>query len=235
MKVYFYCSYEHSKRGFFPVVAELADRDDCRIFAADGIHGEEMPVEVNDFFSYDRFRILWRDYGGKEDGIFRPSPEKTLFGIRDLTGKVSDRSVIINLAFFSEMPDKEGVITVKDAVYAVMNAYSEFVKKIFEWFTIGGEHGYEIDCSGMYEWLLKKKKTVEKKKDERKLADYTEGITWTERNLLHFAVIKTGWQEIASCMGNKLLWKVKPARVIEEEEFEREINRGENQDASWLL
>ena len=81
MDVYFYCSYEHSQKGFF--MTQLVNRELRPVDA--------VPEIVESFFSYDRFQLLWHDLFVKEgQKLWKPQPNGMLFGLRNLRGEMAD-------------------------------------------------------------------------------------------------------------------------------------------------
>ena len=145
MKVYFYCSYEHSVKGFFPLCVTKE-----RVVPCDGNGEEKMPDEVWDFFSYDRFKILWREFAKKDGGHLFPEPVKSIFGIRGIEGNIGAKKGVVNIAFFA---DEEELAAMEKLALSVLDGYDEFTKMLFAFLSIGGDWGYSVDEKRLFSYL----------------------------------------------------------------------------------
>ncbi len=215
MKVYFYCSYEHSVKGFFPLCVTEDGVTPCE---------GDVDKDVWDFFSYDRFKVLWREFPEKKGVKLFPEPEKSIFGIRGLNGNISGRSGVVNMAIAA---DQDELGSMEKIALSILDCYEEFTKMIFSFVSIGGEAGYDVDKERLFGYLKELKVSKEtksgKSKDKkaklvRKLMD-RQGIV-TERDLLRFGVCTDLWKTISPHFGGKLLWGRCPWNVLDEVEFE---------------
>ncbi len=252
MDVYFYCSYEHSQRGFF-----LTRLQDGQLVPADWMGGDCPPDVVKDFFSYERFRILWRDFSEEAESLLFPAPTHGMFGIRGLEGQMSDRAAIVNLALVAQAHEREYL---KELALRILGDFDGFVKQLFSCLSIGGKWGYQLDAEAFLQW--QKEMDICGAVDGNEtdgLADPAnrqfrasggsdwiwcvpeddpagellrslqkpDGLVKTERDLLHFAVCTTYWEAAMASMGRKWVWKLRPKCVLDAEQFEREfLGRG---------
>lgn len=220
MDIYFYCTYEHSMTGFFPTYLTPNG-----LIPADGSGGVEMPQNVWDFFSFDRFKLIWREYsgGGK---AFLPTPEHGMIGIRRIEGDFGGRSGVINIAVTA---GEEELRQLENAVAVMIGAYADFLQMLLRCISVGGECGYQIDAEGFYEYMRCADdidfKTLESTDGGKMIADALkrESGIFTERDLLRFAVTSEPWSEIRDSLGGGFVWKRKPKCVITPDEFERKF------------
>lgn len=227
MEIYFYCSYEHSRKGFF-----LTRLQGDTLVPADGISGTAAPEQVRDFFSYDRFRILWRDFCAEEGGILFPVPAMCFFGIRGLEGIMSDRRASVNLAVTAGWDE---FFSVKHFVLSVLGDFDAFSLKLLQCLSVGGKCGYELNREAFEryggEWFRKCAGTDMQAAGRLCVPETdpagalllrlqkTDNVPKTERDLLHFAVCSMDWAAAVSGFEHKWLWKLPPKCVVNQEEF----------------
>lgn len=220
MDIYFYCSYEHSKRGFFPTYLS-----ENKLIAADESNGTMLPKAVWDFFSYDEFLLLWRDYPVKESLLF-PEPSYGIFGLRSLEGYIAERKAVINMAVFA---NEEEAYMLERAVLAILYHYGEFTKSLFHWMSLGGDCGYQLDGEKLTGWLQEKinpdngKQSIGNRELDRvlKFIQTREEGMLIPSDLLRFAVYRTDWKSAAPHMGKSRIWKIRPKKAISQKEFQR--------------
>ena len=256
MELYLYCSYEHSQRGFF-----LTRLQGSQLVPADWMEGECPPDLVKEFFSYERFRILWRDFSEEAESLLFPAPTHGMFGIRGLEGRISDRTGLVNLAIVASVGEREQL---KALALRILGDFDGFVKRLFACLSIGGKWGYQLDAEAFLQWQEEwavqggypEKGAAESVTDRGSTAGTSgaadrgsmAGVEWswliseedpagellrslqkpdglakTERDLLHFAVCTTGWEEAMASMGRKWVWKLRPKCVLDWEQFERQF------------
>lgn len=224
MEFYFYCSYEHSVRGFFPVCVQ-----EDKILPCDGSAGVSLPSQVWDFFSYDRFKLLWREYPSENGGKLFPEPEKSLFGIRVLHGNMGTKKGIVN---FAVMAEEDELARMEKLATAILFRYDEFVSMLFSFLSVGGEYGYCIDIKRFFAYIeeIEQNPLPDDVSDKKERINYVKTIKnrtgiLTERDLLRFGVRTDAWKSIAQAMGDKLLWSFCPKTVIDTKKFDSIFNQ----------
>ena len=232
MNIYLYCSYEHSQYGFFLSSIEENGLQPVHSWST-------VPKCVTDFFSYDRFQILWRDLSAPQTSMFAKHEITGGFlGIRNMNGHMADgRKGTVNIAFFAEAHE---LTELRRVALSVFGDYGAFVGKIFGLLTVGGECSYQLDTAAFQLWLgqctqnNKLKKLRENDDAANQLLVYMQerDQVVVEPQLLHFAVSTSDWKTIYKTMGEHKLWYFKPKCVITIGEFEQ-IFRG--QGPLWEL
>ena len=234
MDIYFYCSYEHSRTGFFMTKLER----EALIPAVRP--GHTPPEAVRSFFSYDRFLLLWRDLCGQE-----PLPRRgiqisgSFFGLRSLTGVMSDgRSGVINLAFLAQ--PGEDAAALRRAALTILGDYDRFVRELFSMLRAGGDCGYELDTAAFGRWLdiCRSARTLRpvcprgKKALELLPRAVSREMPKRQTDLLHLAVCACLWEEVRGTLGDSLLWHFKPRCVLTPDQFSNTFQGG---GALWEL
>ncbi len=226
MDIYFYCTYEHSASGFFPALLT-----ETGLMPADGSQGVTLPQPVWEFFSFDRFKILWREYPEDDSIRFFPAPAYGMFGIRRIEGNFGDRHGVVNIVVTA---DREELQELEDMAVAVINDFTGFSSMLLGCMSIGGSCGYSIDAA----WFSDCMRRVCTEIDYKEMSAYKGGKMLlnilkrdngilTQRDLLRFAVSSEPWKNIRQYMGNALIWKKRPKNVITLEEFEKKfVNKG---------
>lgn len=227
MDIYFYCSYEHSHLGFFP--SRMGENG---LVPADRGKGVTLPDAVTEFFSYDRFRILWRDFPEEKSRFLFPEPSFGMLGLRGLEGSIGSRKGIINLAVIADRSELEQL---KKMALAVIGNYYGFSTQLFRWMSLGGKCGYDLDVKAFGRWqeeICGQEETALFPEGDgrggkllRRLAK-SGGRGRTERDLLHFAVCTDDWKFIAPHMGNQGIWGIKPKDVFTWEQFTEQFLHG---------
>lgn len=227
MDTYFYCSYEHSRLGFFPSCI----RGDALV-PADGTGGTALPDVVSEFFSYDRFRILWRDYPVPGSQALFPEADSGMLGLRGLEGRIGNRKAVVNFAMTADRAELEQL---KKTALSVIGDYFGFSAKLFQWMSLGGACGYELDTEAFGRWqqeIMEGRDTALPVPEESmagKMLRYLQkpgGRNRTERDLLHFAVCTDEWKFVAPYMGNRVIWALKPKEALTWEEFTEQFLSG---------
>ena len=164
MEIYLYCTYAGSRNGY--VLTKL--HDGCLVRAE-----QIVPAMVGDFFSYDRFRVLWMEgrsiprlaekaqrwmeRSEQDENIPRLAEKaetgtKTLFfGARGLRGSMpGGRSVTSNIALLAEEGEEH---CVRQAALAVIGDWNRFEKILSGMLSVGGDAGYELDSGAFFQWM----------------------------------------------------------------------------------
>lgn len=226
--------------------------DGDRLVPADWM-GENCPPDiVKEFFSYERFWILWRDFSEETESLLFPAPTHGILGIRGLEGQMSDRAAVVNLALVAKAEERE---LLKSMTLRILGDFDGFVKWLFSCLFIGGKWGYQLDVEAFLQWQTEcsqmRNTGGEAEPDSKgshrdRIGDWQwfvseedpagellrglqkpDGLVKTERDLLHFAVCTTDWQEAMASMGRKWVWKLRPKCVLDADTFEREfLGRG---------
>ncbi len=221
MDIYFYCTYENSARGFFPSC--LTENG---LIPADGSMGVNLPADVWDFFSYDRFKVLWREYPLKSGALF-PEPCGGILGIRRIEASFGGRRGIVNIVFRAgsdECGDLENVAAF------VLGRYTEFCRMLSACMTVGGSFGYGIDVSRFLNYMTAGSERIDFKllsssaggKMIAKILKRENGIL-NEKDLLRFAVTAESWQDLSRYFGEGRVWRKQPKYVITLTEFEKKF------------
>lgn len=227
MEIYFYCSYEHSRRGFFLTRLE----EDGLVPAEDG--DRQPPEMIREFFSYDRYSFLWRDLCPPVDKPWqRPQCTGGFCGLRSLRGTMADgRSGTVNLAFLAG-PEEETLL--RRTALTILADYSGFRSMIFSWLFVGEPCGYQLDVPAFRDWLhrcggaSRLRRLVEADSPAARLLP---GLQRTrpprlERDALRLAACTCTWKEIYESMGSRPIWRRRPRCAITEEQFDAAFSGG---------
>lgn len=207
MKIYLYCSYTHSKRGF--VLSQLVGND----LAAVSLSATEDPGErlVNLFFTYDTFRVLWQAYPEENSLPILPRTGGTMFGIRGLQGPLEDRTGIINFALLAGTEEQELLNRIAEGILA---SPEDFALGICRCLSIGGPCGYMADGAALRELL----RVIQENHTHRQ-EDTNISITRSVRDMLKFAVYIGSWEQAAEYLRPRWIWKIRPKQALSQEEF----------------
>ncbi len=211
MKLYLYCSYTHSKRGF--VMTQLTDTELTQVSLA----GSENPVEqlVYRFFSFDAFRILWKALPENEKLPVLPRACGGFFGIRGLEGKISDREGVVNLALVAEKHELEQLDQIASGILADP---AGFGMSLCRFLSVGGPCGYEAEPENVWE-LLKGVAAPQPPACLKELLDPGLPNRFSVRELLHLAVYVSTWEQAAEHLYPHWIWKICPKQAVSQEEF----------------
>lgn len=217
MEVYLYCSYEHSQKGFCMTRLEGNDLIPAAF--------HELPKIAEEFFSIDRFLVLWRDLTVEDADWLKPDIIGSFFGLRGLHGTMSDgRSGTVNLAFYA---DVEELPLLRKTALTILGDYDSFQQKMFAWLKAGGACSYQLNCGAFQDWLLH----CGQMNKLRRLSGETEPAIRllpklqrqhppvVETELLRLAVCTSDWKEIRNTMGHNPLWYIKPRSVLTQDAF----------------
>ena len=221
MVFYFYCSYENSIKGFFPTVF-----DGHNLVPADGSNGINLPQDVYDFFSYDRFAILWREYPVNANKMLFPEPCSALFGIRSINCMISGKQAVINIA----VKASENELTQLTAfASSILLFYRDFTVALPRFMSVGGDCGYEINGNQFMQYVMSLcadrdwgslDNSCPNVKFVKDICRRSEGII-TQKDLIRFAVRTDSWHAVSNSMGTGFIWKKCPKRVITVADFEK--------------
>lgn len=216
MEVYFYCSYEHSQKGFFMT----------RLVSGELLPAETVPENVEAFFSYDRFQALWYDVcSQQEQKLWKPQPDGMFFGLRNLRGEMADgRRCTANLLLIA---DGEETTSLRRIALTVLGDYPAFQRQLTGWLRVGG-HSYELNIQAFSQWM---ETCSHYGRLERLVQPETRAaslLAWMQRveepkletDLLRLAVYTSGWKDIQQVMGKGIAWKLKHPCALTPEEFE---------------
>lgn len=217
MEIYFYCSYEHSRTGFF-----LTQLKKGQLAAADI---SLLPPVVEEFFSYDRFRFLWRDICREpEKPLAQPEVIGSFCGIREMKGIMRDgRSGTVNMALYAEADE---LTLMRRVVLRILGDFDGFRGMLFQWLSAGGECSYQLDGAAFRRWLEECGGCTHLRPASRQSAAAAllpslqrNTAPRLERELLRLAVCTRSWKELAETMGSRLVWGLKPRCALTEREF----------------
>lgn len=207
MKIYLYCSYTHSKRGF--VLSQLIGND----LAAVSLSAAEDPGEilVNHFFTYDTFRVLWQEYPEEKSLPILPKTGGAMFGIRGLQGPLEDRTAIVNFAILA---DKEETESLDRIAAGILRNPEDFALGICRCLSIGGPCGYQADGEALKELL----KVIQENHTHRQ-EDAKIPIARSVRDMLKLAVYIGSWEQAAENLHPRWIWKICPKQALSQEAF----------------
>ena len=189
----------------------------------------EIPNHVENFFSLDRFQILWYDVCDKsKKTFFKPMTNGSYFGVRNIFGKMADgRDITVNLFIIA---NEDEMSWLRKIALTILGDYPSFQRMLTSWFCIGG-CSYELDVCKFTEWLencrickhLKRLAPAESKAVQ--ILKWLRGIDLpaTEWELLRLAVYTMNWKDIKTVMGNGITWKIKHPCLLSCEQFEQEF------------
>lgn len=226
MKIYFYCSYEHSKRGFF-----LTRLEESGLVPTE--ESPPVPDVIREFFSYDRYSFLWRDLCPPVKRSWqRPQCTGSFCGVRDLRGFMADgRSGTVNLAFLAE-PEEETLL--RRTALAILGDYGGFRSKIFSWLSVGEPCGYRLAAPAFQDWLRRCGSAGQLRRlaaAEAPAARLLPSLRRTqpprlERDTLRLAACTCPWEEIYEAMGSRPVWRLRPRSAMAREEFDEVFSSG---------
>lgn len=230
MEIYLYCTYAGSRNGY--VLTKL--HDGCLVRAE-----QIVPAIVGDFFSYDRFRVLWME--GRNIPRLAEKTEtgtKTLFfGARGLRGSMpGGRSVTSNIALLAEEGEEH---CVRQAALAVIGDWNRFEKILSGMLSVGGDAGYELDSGAFFQWMqdCPSAGALQRRCGMFSLpAHVLSGAVKAERagikgvpkisavrNPVKFAVCTCSWENARSILGDAVGAGEKPGCVIDSRRFTQEF------------
>lgn len=207
MKIYLYCSYTHSKRGF--VLSQLIENDLVSV----SLSTTENPGEmlVNHFFTYDAFRVLWQEYPEENSFPILPKTGGTMFGIRGLRGPLEDRTGIINFALLADKDEQQALSRIAEGI---LESPENFALGICQCLSIGGPCGYTADGAAMKALLNALQEDHTQSLRETKIP-----IVRSVRDMLKFAVYVGSWEQAAAHLRPRWIWKICPKQALSQEEF----------------
>lgn len=220
MEIYIYGTYQRSAMGFTPMKYEAG-----RLAAIPPGGSAQLPPEVDAFFSYDCFRVLWQEIisGGSHGKLLFPNPDHALLGIRNLHGQVSGREAYINVVFWTDISE-EGLL--RKLLLWMLDDYREFMSGLIECLYLE-EEGYQMRGETYDAWLQragKRRESIsgeemsEEQRRVRRLV-HRQRRPVTERDLLRFALCTSTWQEVQNFRYQEAIWKIPPRSVFEGQYF----------------
>lgn len=230
MEIYLYCTYAGSRNGY--VLTKL--HDGCLVRAE-----QTVPAMVGDFFSYDRFRVLWME-GRSIPRLAEKAETGTkilFFGARGLRGSMpGGRSVTSNIALLAEEGEEHRV---RQAALAIIGDWNRFEKILSGMLSVGGDAGYELDSGAFFQWMQEcpSAGALQRRCGMFSLpAHVLSGAVKAERagikgvpkisavrNPVKFAVCTCSWENARSILGGAVGAGEKPGCVIDSRRFTQEF------------
>lgn len=207
MKIYLYCSYTHSKRGF--VLSQLIGNDLVAVNLSDAEDPGE--VLVNHFFNYDMFRVLWLGYPEENSLPILPKAGGAMFGIRGLQGPLDDRTGSINFALLANKEDMESLNRIATGI---LENPEGFAMGICRCLSIGGPCGYKADGEALKELMKVIQENHTHQQENSKIP-----IVRSVRDMLKLAVYIGSWERAAEYLHPNWIWKICPKHALSQEEF----------------
>lgn len=217
MEVYFYCSYEHSQKGFFMT----------RLVNGQLTPAQTVPDKVREFFSYDRFQVLWYDScESKDRKLWKPQPDGMFFGLRNLRGEMADgRRCTANMLLIA--PGDE-MTELRPVALAILGDYPKFQRQFTGWLSVGGD-SYELDTEAFGRWMKGCRQALRMDgvtQTKSKVTELLFRMARTEQprletDLLRLAVYTSGWKDLQQVMGRGVAWKIKHPCALTPDAFEK--------------
>lgn len=207
MKVYLYCSYTHSKRGFVLTRLQGDELAAVNLSCTQDV-GEKI---VYNFFTNDVFRVLWQEYPGEDSLPVLPKTEGGMFGICGLRGPIEDRNGSLNFALLAE---REEVSVLNRIAAGILADPEGFALGLCRCLSIGGICGYRADA-GMLRELL----TVLHDQTPEAEQDGKNQLAYSVRELLKYAVYVGSWEQASEYLRPRWIWKLRPKQALSQEEF----------------
>lgn len=207
MKIYFYCNYSNSRRGFY--LTKLCDNGLEAVSLSDSDNECEMLLDR--FFSYDCFRVLWIDIPKDEMVLFNPEAKAAVFGIKGFTGEISDRKGYLNLAFLA---DENELLVFEKLAKGILSDINGFAKGVFDCLSVGGKNSYELDTERFMALIDKTEK-----EEALNLPAVIKSSCHTQRDMLKLGVFRDSWEYALRIIGSPWYWKIRPKQAIEENQF----------------
>lgn len=207
MKLYLYCSYTHSKRGFVMTRLQGEELTPANLSCTQDV-GEKI---VNSFFTNDVFRILWQEYPGEDSLPVLPKTEGGMFGICGLRGPIEDRNGSVNFALLA---DREEVPALNRIAAGVLADPEGFALALCRCLSIGGVCGYRADAKTLRELLTSlHDQNADAEQDEK------SQLAYSVRELLKYAVYVGSWEQASEYLHPRWIWKIRPKQALSQEEF----------------
>lgn len=213
MDIYLYCSYTNARLGF--CLARLEGNALVPAVLSDSA-GERL---VNDFFFYDRFRVLWQEYALDAAPFFLKGVGGGVFGMRSLHGTISGREGVVNFMLSAE---KEELETLQSTALGILDDPAAFTSALFDCLEIGGSCGYQADgrtLRNLFNSIHRKVEDGSPHMIEQFLCSSTVERILSARRFLRFAVYISSWEQVCEQFGPKLLWWRCPQQAISEAQF----------------
>lgn len=204
MRIFLYCSYAHSQRGF------CLTRLEGETLVPQSLKQLCGPMEqaVDKFLSYDSFRILWQEFPGDVCFGFVKGVRGGIFGVRSLRGTIEGRNGVANVVLLAE---QEELPMLHGAAQRILEDLPGFAKALFARMALGGSCGYREtgpELCQLFDDLMAQ--PVQQEPMKR--------LT-TLKELLKFAVYVGSWQEAASQLTPGKGWGRCPERALSELEY----------------
>ena len=207
MEVYFYCTYEHSQKGFCLTRLQGKELVSASFF--------DLPKVAEEFFSIDRFEVLWQDIAVPGTGWRKPEAAGGFFGVRDLRGTMADgRNSTVNLAFYANKDEMEQL---RLTALSVLGDYDAFRAKVLGWLRTGGPCGYQLDAA-FEQWLSACPKAGSLNRfisGQDPVSKLLPSLMRTqppllEPDLLRLAVSADSWKTLRETMAYAKIWSYLP-------------------------
>lgn len=222
MDIYFYSSYEGSSSGF---VLQKYNRVRL-ILPEEG--ADSLPFrEVCNFFAYDVFQILWKDFTEGERRGLSLTTSGSILGIRGLKGKISNREAVINLAFTAE---KEETAQVFGILQNFLWDFKGYTRALFACMKLGEAGECQIEQEAFDVWISHSCSNVEQLAGKFQKAGFLPGfmnrmaephrVILTEKELIRFAVCVSDWKNAKQYLGSGWFWRFPPEGALDSDRFE---------------
>ena len=219
MDFYFYCSYEHSQKGFS--MTKLQGDTLVQI--------SNIPATVNEFFRYDKFAVLWREF--VDEKIM-------LLGLRGLSGiNTEGRRFNINMAITAE---KDEFVALRRFALVCLGNLPRFQNFICNLFLIGGPCGYTLKVDDFVSYVKKCSRYTKIRiinKQDKRIGSLLSHFLHSENSskatdLLRLAVYTGSHYDVIEMMGGGWRWHFKYVFVMPFSEFTPLFM---NNDTLWEL
>ena len=219
MQIYFYCSYERSLQGYFMTRVENGTLVPQSL--------DELPTLVNEFFSVDRFQVLWKDISPEDASWLKPTVCGSFFGMRNIRGMLgAERAGIVNIAFYAQEEERQ---LLNRVALCILQDVAQFRSLLMQCLSVGGPCSYQLDGQLFDSWLqscMRKQKMRLNQPNKHPVYKILPDLQRTEpplfeTELLRLAVLESAWKDVRSFFRKGLIWRVCPRNALSIQEFER--------------
>lgn len=218
MQIYFYCSYERSLQGYFMTRVENG------VLVPQSLDG--LPPFVYEFFSVDRFQLLWQDIPREDASWLKPKVCGSFFGMRNIRGMLgAERAGTVNIAFYAR---NEELHLLRRVALCILQDVRHFQSLLMRCLSVGGPCSYQLDGQMFDAWLqscMNKKKMRLTQSQDHPVYKLLPDLQRTEApvfatELLRLAVLDSAWKQVRGFFGRGLIWRTCPHSAISVREYE---------------
>lgn len=173
--------------------------------------GEQL---VNQFFTYDAFRILWQAFPKKGSIPLFPQAYGGMFGIRGLRGTISERTGVVNFALLADGQELERL---EQTAVGILADPEGFALTLCGCLSVGGPCSYQADGQRLPELL----DAIRAQPVPTALQEYLDSRSqrvYTPREMLQLAVYTGSWEQASEYLYPRWIWKSRPRQAFSQED-----------------